>query len=87
MSNFAASSPIFESFILAKSTVIAVALLGVADAAPDAVLVVAGMPLDVALRRQQVLAALLDLEVDVRRAAGVRHRLDGAEVVFAGASR
>ena len=37
MSNFAASSPIFESLIGAKSIVHGVALLRVADAAEDAV--------------------------------------------------
>ena len=44
-----------------------VARLRVAEAAVDDVLLVAGVALDVALRRQQFLAALLDLEVDVRR--------------------
>src|SRR5206468_3347904 len=59
------------------------ARLGVADAAEDAVALVAGLALDVALRRQQLLAAALDLEVDVRRPPGVGDRLDRAEVVLA----
>src|SRR5262249_9640239 len=59
------------------------ARLGIADAAVDAVLVVARLALDVALRREQLLALALDLEVDVRRAAGVGDRLEGAEVVLA----
>ena len=50
----------------------------------DAVPRVARVALDVALGGEQLLPALLDLEVDVRRAAGVRDRLDGAEVVLAG---
>src|SRR5262245_7568880 len=43
-----------------------IAGLWVADGAIDAVARIAGMALDVALRSQQLLAALLDLEVDVR---------------------
>ena len=58
MSNFAASSPIFESFIGAKSTVTDVAGLRVADALIDAVRSLSGLALDVALRRQQLLAGL-----------------------------
>src|SRR5579859_7459111 len=59
-----------------------VARLGV-DGPEDAVLVVLRLALDVALRRQQLLAVALDLEMDVRRPAGIRDRLDRAEVVFA----
>src|SRR5438552_1975184 len=57
--------------------------LGVADAAQDAVPFVAGLTLDVALRGEEFLAALLDLEVDMRRPPRVRDRLDSAEIVFA----
>src|SRR5262249_11785064 len=42
------------------------------------------MALDVALSDQQLLAATLDLEVAVRRPAGVGTRLDRAEVVLPG---
>src|SRR5262249_37232062 len=56
----------------------------VADAAVDAVLFVAGVALDVALRAEQFLAALLNLEVDVRRGpARIEDRLDRAEIVLA----
>ena len=44
---------------------------------------VPGLALDVALRRQQLLAGLLDLEVDVGRPARIGHRLDRAEVILA----
>ena len=61
-----------------------VARLRVADALVDEVLLVLRLALDVALGGQEFFAALPDLEVNVRGPAGVRHRLDGAEVVFAG---
>src|SRR5262249_37658363 len=54
------------------------------DAAEDAVGAVLFEAADEDLRGDQLAAALLDADVDVRRAAGVRHRLDGAEVVLAG---
>src|SRR6476646_2487465 len=58
--------------------------LRVADALVDAVLLIAGVTLDVALGDEQLLLRLLDLEVNVRRPPGVRDRLDGPEVVLAG---
>src|ERR1051326_7177180 len=61
--------------------------LGVLDCLVDAILLVARIALDVALGREQLLAALLDLVVDVRRAAGVGDRLDRAEVIFTLAAR
>src|SRR6476469_7928093 len=57
--------------------------LWVGDAAVDEVAIVGPRPLDVALRRQQLLAPFADLEVDMRRAAGIGDRLDRAEIVFA----
>ena len=85
MSNFAASSPIFDSLIGLKSTMTQLAVERVADAAEDAVAVVARVAGDEDLGGQQLPAALLDLEVDVRRGpAGVRDRLDRAEAVLAG---
>src|SRR5262245_27141289 len=57
--------------------------LFVANAPPDAVAFVPRVPLDVALRRQGIFAFELDFEMDVRRAAGVGHRLDRAEQVLA----
>src|SRR5204863_2205849 len=59
------------------------ALERVAELAEDAVALVLGVAVDEDLRGEQLAAALLDLDVDVRRAAGVRHRLDGPEVVLA----
>src|SRR5262249_29983485 len=51
-------------------------------AAGDAVPLVARVAVDEKLGGEQLPAALLDLDVDVRRRpARVRHRLDGAEVV------
>src|SRR5262245_6104349 len=48
-----------------------VALFAIADGLVDEVLLVVGLALDVALRDQQLLAAALDLDVDVRsRPAG-----------------
>src|SRR6266545_6230112 len=61
-----------------------VALLLVLDTFPDAVLLVAGMALDVALGDELLFALHLDREMNVRRAPGVRHRFDGAEEIFAG---
>src|SRR2546422_8712270 len=58
-------------------------LLEVLDTFPNAVFFIAGMTLDVALGGQQFFAALFDLVVNVRRAARIRHRLDGAEQIFA----
>src|SRR5262245_42824106 len=58
--------------------------LVVAQPAVDEVTVVAGVSLDVQLRGQQFLAALLHLEMNVRRAARIRHRLDGAKVILTG---
>src|SRR5262245_1562654 len=56
--------------------------LFVADAAVDAVAVVAVVALDIALRGQQFLAALFDFEVNMRRESWVRHRSYGTEVIF-----
>src|SRR5262249_30516201 len=55
----------------------------IADAIPDAVACVAGITLDVTLRGEQFALLALHLEMNVRRAAGVWHRLDGAEIIFA----
>src|SRR5262249_54543620 len=55
--------------------------LFLADAEIDAVAVVSVVALDVALRSQQFLAAFLDFEMNVRRAARVRHRFDRAEII------
>src|SRR5207245_6856662 len=55
----------------------------VADATENAVRLVLRMAVDEQLGREQFLAALLDLVVYVGRAAGIRNRLDRAEVVFA----
>src|SRR5437660_7944275 len=41
------------------------------------------MALDVALRGEQFFSGPLDLEVNVRRTAGVGDRFDGAEIIFA----
>src|SRR5262245_25381708 len=60
------------------------ARLAIANPAIDAVSFVAGMAFDVELGRQQLLAVLPDLHVDVGRAPGVWHGLDGPEVVLAG---
>ncbi len=46
-----------------------------------------GIALDVALRHEQVAIAALDLEVDVRRASRIGHRLDRPEAVLAGGVR
>src|SRR5436309_11597869 len=61
----------------------------VAQLAVDAVAQVPRVAVDEQLAGEQVPAALLNLEVDVRRRpAGVRDRLDGAgEVLAAGAGR
>ncbi len=56
----------------------------IANAPPDPVLFVPRVPLDIALRGEELLGPLLDLVVNVGRAAGIRHGLDRAEVVFAG---
>ena len=53
----------------------------------DEVACVARLALDVALGGEELLVALLDLEVDVGRTAGVRDRLDRAEVVLAAGTR
>src|SRR5207245_1168627 len=55
----------------------------IADAAEDAVGAILRMTVDEDLRGEQLLAALLDLDVDVRRATGIRHRFDGAEAILA----
>src|SRR5206468_3948266 len=55
-----------------------------AQAAPDAIPVVARMAFDVALGRQEFAAVALDLEVDMGCAAGVGNRLDGAEHILTG---
>src|SRR5262249_49969040 len=57
------------------------ALHAVADAVVNAVAGVARVAANVALRGEFALPADLDLEVDVRRAPRVGHRLDRAEVI------
>src|SRR5687767_6441266 len=57
--------------------------LRVADAAEDAIALVLRVAFDVTLGDEEFLAPLLDLVMDVRRAARVGDRLDCAEVVFA----
>ena len=59
------------------------ALAGVADAVEHAVASVLRVARHINLRREQLLAALPDAEVDVRRASGVGNGLDGAEEVLA----
>ena len=54
------------------------------DIFPDAVLFVPCISLDVALGGEQFLAALFDLEMNVRGASGVRNGFNGAEIIFAG---
>ena len=63
-----------------------VAQLLIAHAAPDAVLFIAGMAFDVALRRQQIFPLRLHLVVNVRRPSRIRHRLDRAEKILARAA-
>ena len=87
MSKRAASSPGFGIFERLEVDRHRLAGFGVADAAVDAVALVLRMALDVALRGEVRAARPLDLEMDVRRAAGVGDRLDGAEVVLARRSR
>src|SRR5262249_46464896 len=60
-----------------------VARRGVGNPSEDAVPLVARLALDVALGREQLLAPLLNLEVDVPGTAGVGDRFDGPEVVLA----
>src|SRR5690606_29670097 len=57
---------------------------GVLHALINRVLLVRRLALDVALRREQLLPAVLDLEMNVRRATRIFHRLDRAKQVFAG---
>src|SRR6516164_9398251 len=54
-----------------------------ADAAVNAVARVAGMAGDEELGGQELAVAALDLEMNVRAAAGIRNRLDGAEAILA----
>src|SRR5207237_5519114 len=56
----------------------------IADAAENAVCLVLRMAVDEQLGGEQFPTALLDLEVDVRRAPGVRNGLDGAAIVLVG---
>src|SRR5262249_22296477 len=55
----------------------------VADAAQHTVVRVLLVAGDEDLGREQLAVALLDLHMDVRGAAGIRHRLDGPEAILA----
>src|SRR5262249_23735515 len=54
-----------------------------ADAAVDTIACIPRMAGDEELRGQQLAVAALDLEVDVRAAAGIGNRLDGAKAILA----
>src|SRR5262245_23979174 len=56
---------------------------GIENALEDRVALVARVPLDITLRSEFLLAFHSDGEVNMRRAARVGNRLDGAEQVFA----
>src|SRR4051794_18801262 len=59
------------------------AIKRIADFPEHAVAPILGMTVDEQLGAEQFLAAALDLDVNVGRAAGIRHRLDGTEIVLA----
>jgi hypothetical protein len=54
----------------------------VSDSVQDAVARVPRLAFDVTLRRELLASLDVDGEVNVSRASGIDHRLDGAEVVF-----
>src|SRR5690606_2293715 len=59
-----------------------VARLGIAHRTPNTVALVLRFALDVALRGELLALGHFHREVDVRRTAGVGHRLDRAEVIL-----
>src|SRR4051794_31982863 len=59
----------------------------IADFPEHAVAAILRMTVDEQLGAEQFLAAALDLDVNVGCATGIRHGLDGAEVVFAALAR